>query len=145
MRPRFLLCTMLLASLAHSQQPKHSQSGVLLQMDSVKCGYDTQSGQSVAGEVIATDPATKKTHALLCAEYVLYTDHVIYHIRPKDEKHPVLLPVGEKAQFRLNKDKMMLRVETLDNQERDYTVVSMTSRDNAMSPKETSFHLNHLQ
>lgn len=116
-------------------------------MDSVKCAADAQSEQKVAGAVIAASSAhNKKMHASsLCPEYVLYTDHVIYHIRPIDEKHSVLLPVGEKAQFRLSKDKMMLRVESLDNQERDYAVVSMTSRDNTTPPKETSFHLNHLQ
>jgi len=54
---------------------------------------------------------------------------VIYHIRPRDEKHPVLLPVGEKAQFRMEKDKMVLRVEDGDNKEREYSVVSMTPRE----------------
>jgi len=64
----------------------------------------------------------------------LQTDRVIYRIRPKDEKHPVLLPVGEKAQFRIEKDKMKLRVEDLDDKERDYFVVSMTPREtNAVS------------
>ena len=54
---------------------------------------------------------------------------MIYHIRPRDEKHPALLPVGEKAQFRLDKDKMLLRVEDGDNKEREYIVVSMTPRE----------------
>jgi hypothetical protein len=53
---------------------------------------------------------------------------VIYRIRPRDEKHPVLLPVGEKAQFRIEKDKMLLQMEDLDAKEREYTVVSMTPR-----------------
>ena len=64
-----------------------------------------------------------------CQEYLLQTDRVIYRIRPRDEKHPVLLTVGEKAQFRIEKDKMKLRVEDLDGKERDYFVVSMTPRD----------------
>ena len=53
---------------------------------------------------------------------------MVYRIRPKDEKHPALLPVGELAQFRLEKDKLLLRVEDLDNKEREYIVVSMTPR-----------------
>jgi len=65
---------------------------------------------------------------LLCQEYVLQTDNVIYRIRPRDEKHPVLLPVGQSAQFRIEKDKMLLQVEDLDNKEREYSVVSMTPR-----------------
>lgn len=60
---------------------------------------------------------------------VLRTERIIYRIRPKNNKHPVLLPVGEKAQFRLAKDKMKLRVEELDDKERDYIVVSMTPRE----------------
>jgi hypothetical protein len=32
---------------------------------------------------------------------VLQTDKMVYRIRPRDEKHPALLPVGEQAQFRL--------------------------------------------
>jgi hypothetical protein len=53
---------------------------------------------------------------------------VIYRIRPRDEKHPVLLPVGQKAQFRIQKDKMLLQVEDGDSKEREYSVVSMTPR-----------------
>jgi hypothetical protein len=41
----------------------------------------------------------------------------------------VLLPVGVRAQFHLEKDKMKLRVEDLDEKEREYLVVSMTPRD----------------
>ena len=53
---------------------------------------------------------------------------MIYRIRPRDEKHPILLPVGENAQFRIEKDKLLLRVEDLDDKEREYSVVSMTPR-----------------
>ena len=81
--------------------------------------------------MLGTDSAHQKTHVLLCQEYLLQTDRVIYRIRPRDDKHPVLLPVGEKAQFHIEKDKMKLRVEDLDDKEREYTVVSMTPRDSA--------------
>jgi hypothetical protein len=43
----------------------------------------------------------------------------------------VLLPVGERAQFRMDKDKVKLRVEDLDGKERDYQVVSMRPRSDA--------------
>src|SRR6185369_17122572 len=39
-----------------------------------------------------------------------------------------LLPVGQNAQFRIQKDKMLLQVEDGDSKEREYTVVSMTPR-----------------
>jgi len=129
MGSKIVVSLLLMASLAYAKEPRHYQSGVLLQMDSAECGMDENSGKSFAGELIGTDGAHKKTHALLCQEYILQGERVIYHIRPRDEKHPALLPVGEKAQFRLEKDKMLLRVEDGDNKEREYTVVSMTPRE----------------
>jgi len=123
---------LLLAGLASAREPRHYQSGVLLQMDSAECGFDENSGKSITGELIGTDSAHKKTHALLCQEYILQAERVTYRIRPRDEKHPALLPVGEKAQFRMDKDKMMLRVEDGDDKERPYTVVSMTPRESKL-------------
>jgi hypothetical protein len=40
----------------------------------------------------------------------------------------VLLPIGETAQFRVHKDKLILRVAEADDKERAYIVVSMTPR-----------------
>ena len=133
MSSRIFIAAILLASMAQAKEPKHYQSGTLLQMDSAECGVDENSGKSVVGELVGTDSAHKKTHALLCQEYLLQSDRVIYRIRPKDEKHPVLLPVGEKAQFRIQKDKMLLRAEDLDDKEREYGVVSMTPRQDKKS------------
>jgi len=141
MKFRIFIAAILLASLAQAKEPKHNQSGTLLQMDSTECGVDENSGKSFVGEVVGTDSAHKKTHALLCQEYLLQSDSVIYRIRPVDEKHPVLLPVGQTAQFRIHKDKMLLQVEDADAKEREYSVVSMTPRaerksaDNSPSPK----------
>ena len=78
-------------------------------------------GKSVVSELVGTDSAHKKTHALLCPKYLLESDKVIYRIRTRDEKHPVLLQVGQKAQFRIRKDKMLLQVEDGDSKEREYT------------------------
>jgi len=116
------------ACAAYAKEPKALQSGKLLQMDSVACGMDEKDGKSFTGEMLGTDSGHKKTQELLCQEYMVQTDRVIYRIRPRDQKHPVLLPVGEKAQFRMSKDKMLLRVEDLDDKEREYQVVSMTPR-----------------
>lgn len=128
MKLNLLCCLLLLSSLALAKEPKRFQTGKLLQMDSVECGIDENSGKSFAGEMIGTDSAHKKTHELLCQEYLLQSETVTYRIRPKSDKKPVLLPVGEQAQFRIEKDKMILRVEDLDDKDRDYTVVSMTPR-----------------
>ncbi len=129
MRVRYLLAIVLVATIVQAKEPKHYQTGKLLKMQSVKCGTDEKNGKSIAGEVIGTDSSHMKTHELLCQEYALETDTLVYTIRPKDDKHPALLPVGEKAQFRLDKDKMLLRVEDMDDKEREYIVVSMVPKD----------------
>jgi hypothetical protein len=139
-----VLASILLAATAYAKEPKAYQSGKLLQMDSVNCGVDEKDGKSFAGEMIGTDSGRKKTQELLCQEYLLQTDKMIYRIRPKDAKHPVLLPVGERAQFRLDKDKMLLRVEDLDSKEREYIVVSMTPRGDSAADAGPA-RLNHLQ
>jgi hypothetical protein len=128
MKARIFIAAIILVSMAQAKQPKPHQSGTLLQMDSAECGVDENSGKSVVGELVGTDSAHKKSKALLCQEYLLQSDTVIYRIRPRDEKHPILLPVGENAQFRIEKDKLLLRVEGLDDKEREYSVVSMTPR-----------------
>jgi hypothetical protein len=100
---------------------------------------------SFADEMLGTDSGSKKTQELLCPEYVVQTEHVIYHIRPRDEKHPALLPLGERAQFRLQKDRMLLRLEDLASKEREYIVVSMTPRADSSTADAGSSRPNHLQ
>lgn len=129
MRLQYILAVALVASVAHAKEPRHYQTGRLMKMESVKCGTDAKDAKSFAGEMLGTDSQHMKTKELLCQEYVLETGTVIYRIQPKDDKHPALLPIGEEAQFRLDKDKMLLRVEDADDKEREYIVVSMTPND----------------
>jgi len=146
MRSTLMLCAVLgLASAAYAREPRPYQSGKILQMDSVQCGMAEKDAKSFAGEMLGTDSGSKKTQELLCQEYVVQGQRVIYRIRPRDEKHPVLLPVGEQAQFRLQKDKMLLRVEDLDSKEREYIVVSMTPRSDSSTADATPARANHLQ
>jgi hypothetical protein len=146
MRSKWMLCVVLgLASAAYAKDPKPYQTGKLLQMDSVQCGMAEKEAKSLAGEMLGTDSGSKKTHEVLCQEYVLQAERVIFRIRPRDEKHPVLLPVGEQAQFRLQKDKMLLRVEDLDSKEREYIVVSMTPRTDSSTAEASPSRPNHLQ
>ncbi|HTS34536.1 MAG TPA: hypothetical protein VMH04_02625 [Candidatus Solibacter sp.] len=146
MRSKLMLCGLLgVACAVYAKEPKAYQAGKLLQMESVTCGTAEKDAKSFAGEVLGTDSGSKKTQEVLCQEYVLQSERTIFRIRPRDEKHPVLLPVGEVAQFRLEKDKMLLRVEDLDNKEREYFVVSMTPRSDNSTADATPAHLNHLQ
>lgn len=125
-------CLMLMVAYAGFAKDKPAyQNGVLLQMDSASCGFAEKGGKTVAGEILGTDGQHQKTQEVLCQEYILQTDRLIFRIRPKEEKHPALLPVGETAQFRLTKDKLLLRVPEMDGKEREYIVVSMTPRGDA--------------
>lgn len=104
------------------------ERGVLTQMQSSSCGYAEKDGKTLAGEILGTDGQHKKTQEVLCQEYTLQTDRVVYRIRPKDDKHPALLPIGESAAFRIHKDKLLLRMVESEDKERQYVVISMTPR-----------------
>jgi hypothetical protein len=146
MRSKVVLCVVLTyASVAFAKEPQAYQTGTLIQMISVQCGTAEKDSTGLAGGMISTDSGTKKTQKLLCQEYVLETEHVIYHIRPRNEKHAVLLPVGERAEFRLQKERMLLRVEDADGKEREYVVISITPRTDSSSADAFPAHVNHLQ
>lgn len=131
----FIACVVVVLFLsgvaARAKDEPVYDKGTLLKMESQPCGTDEKGGKSLAGEVIGTDSENKKTNQVLCPEYVLQTDRVIYKIRPRDEKHPTLLPIGEKAEFRIDHDKMKLRVPEMNLKEEEYTVVSMSLRSDA--------------
>jgi hypothetical protein len=127
MKIRVLLpVVVLLASSAMAKDQKFYQKGTLSEMNSVECGMDENSGKKFSGMILGTDSGHVKTTKMLCQEYVLKTDRVTYRIRPRDDKHPALLPVGETAQFRMKKDRLVLRVPEADDKERDYNVISAT-------------------
>jgi len=136
MNSKWLLCVLLgvsVSSLAYGKDPVPYQSGKLLQMNSVHCGTAQKSDTSALGEIIGTDNRNTKTQDVLCEEYILQTDSVDYHIRPRDEKHPDILPIGTLAQFRIEKDKLIMRTEGTDK-ERQYIVVSIMPRSANASP-----------
>jgi hypothetical protein len=125
---RIAIFILVYASFACARDHQPPQSSTLLQMDSVPCGTEQKSAKSLTGEIIGSDNAHQKMHTLLCPEYLLQTDRIVYRIRPKDDKHPALLPVGERAQFHIEKQYMKLSVEGFDDKEREYLVVSITPR-----------------
>jgi hypothetical protein len=108
-------------------QPSYDK-GVLTSMESSTCGMAEKDNKTVAGEILGTDAAHKQTQEVLCQEYVLQADRIVYRIRPNDQKHPVLLPVGETMDYRIHKDKLYLRDPEGDKKEREYTVLSMQPR-----------------
>ena len=111
-----------------AKDPPSYDRGVILSMNSTTCGYAEKDGKTITGQIIGTDSAHKNTQEVLCQEYVLQSDRKIYRLRPKDTKHPVLLPVGESVDFRIHKDMLLLRDPEGDKKEREYIVVSIQQR-----------------
>jgi hypothetical protein len=127
-----IAASIFLAVTAIAQTPKAYQAGTISQMESVQCG--TQQ----------SDANGMKAHESRCQEYTLQTDRVVYRVRSRNPKRTVLLPVGERVQFRAEKNKFLLRAEGVDSKEREYTVIAV------MPLSETTgdarpIHLNHLQ
>ena len=133
MRSGVLLAILAFAAAAQAKDPPAYEKGKLVEMQSAACGYSEKSAKGLAGEILGTDSAHKNTQELLCQEYVLQGKRILFRIRPKDAKHPVLLPIGEVAEFRIKGDKLLLRVPEGDSKEREYIVLSMSERSDAES------------
>ena len=117
------------ASVAIAKDPPSYDKGTLLSMDSSMCGTAEKGSKTLAGELLGTDGQHKNTQQVLCQEYVLQGDRIIYRIRPVDAKHPILLPVGDFVQYRVRKDKMYVLHREDDTKERQYSVISMRVRE----------------
>jgi hypothetical protein len=137
------LALMLLAATAYAKEPKAYQIGDLLQMDSVSCGMHGKDSGTLAEEKESVSVGNQ-SRGLSCQEYVLQGEKTVYRIRPKNGKHAAILPVGEQARFRFDKDKMLVRVDQLDSLEREYVVVSITPRSDSTADA-APLRLNHLQ
>jgi hypothetical protein len=139
MKKLFVFAALVVVTLPLQAKDKPAyEKGVLMQMESSSCGYAEKESKTLAGEILGTDGQHKNTQQVLCQEYTLQTDRVTYRIRPKDDKHPALLPIGETAQFRIHKDKLLLRVVESEDKEREYVVISMTPRTDVAQNKTAS-------
>jgi len=116
------------ASLANADDLKPYQTGKLLEMESVPCTI-----------------ATAKSQKQRCLQYVLEADGVIFHIRPRNAKHVVVLPVGERAQFRIDKGMILIHMDGVDSHEQQYVVVSLNPSSDQSTADATPVRLNHLQ
>lgn len=134
MKLNLALAVLLLASLAQAQEPKKYHTGQLLQMESLQC---TVFENSLSG----ADDADKT----LCQEYVLEGGNVLFHLRAKSAKHPVLLPVGKNVDYRIEEDRFYLHLAAADKKEHEYLVVSMEPRDQPEAAVQTAMKVNHLQ
>lgn len=139
------LVVLLLAGMAIAKDRPAYDHGTLMKMDAVNCGYDQKDGKTFAGMVLGTDAQNRHMRQALCQEYVLESSHITYRIRPKEDKHPELLPVGDNVQFRLHKDKLLLRNPEDNGKEREYIVVSMEPRTDVPAPAAQPLGTEHKQ
>jgi hypothetical protein len=94
-------------------------------MEAVPCGAK-QKGITGLGSVFASAGIEHvNSDEKLCPQYLLRSDEMEYHIRPLDKKHPVILPVGQEGEFRIDKDRLYLKVSEGDRKTRSYQVVAM--------------------
>jgi len=135
MKKMLILAVITTFVISVQAKEKSYEKGVLMQMQTTSCGTAEKGSKTIVGEILGTDGEHKDTQELLCQEYVLQADRVIYRIRPKDEKHPDLLPIGETAEFRIEKDKLILRVPEVNEKEHQYIVLSMTARTDVPDPR----------
>ncbi len=134
MKRNLALAVLLFASMALAQEPKKYHTGQLLQMESLQC--------TVFEHASENGTATDTT---LCQEYVLQGDNVLFHLRAKDAKHPLLLPVGKDVDYRLDEDRFYLRLTANDRKEHEYLVLSMERPEKPASTIQTAMKANHLQ
>ena len=133
MKLKTALAVFLLAALARAQEQKKYHTAQLLQMESLQCTvFENPSSDAKAAD------------ATFCLEYVVQGDDVLFHIRAKDYKHPVLLPVGKEVAYRVDEDRFFLR-RVSDRKEHEYVVVSMERREKSESAQQTALKVNHLQ
>ncbi len=132
MKSNLALAALLLASLVQAQEPKKYHTGQLLQMESLQC-------------TVFENASANASDSAVCHEYVLQGDDVLFHLRAKDLKHVVLLPVGKEVGYRIEEDRFFLRVGTSDKKEHEYMVVSMEPRDLSKPSVQTAMKVNHLQ
>jgi hypothetical protein len=138
MKLKLCIALLMVASFAQAKGPRFYEKGTLVEMKSVECGVDARGAEGIGGVLGVDDSQHTKSRQMLCQEYLLRGDRMDYKIRPKEEKHPALLPIGQQAEFRIQKGRMHVLVPELDNREREYIVVSVTQRTEAAASKQAN-------
>jgi hypothetical protein len=128
MKTEFLIVAMLVFAFAlpaGAGKKKQNERGMIEKMEAVPCGAN-QKGITGLGSVFASAGIEHvNSEEKLCPQYLLRSDEMEYHIRPMDKKHPVILPVGQEGEFRIDKDRLYLKVSQGDRKTRPYQVVAM--------------------
>src|SRR5260370_27249171 len=118
----------LVVAIPVSAGDKHKKTppdrGMLEKMEAVPCGAKER-GLTGLGSIFGSVGVQHvNSDEKLCPQYLFRTDEMEYEIRPLDHKHPVVLPVGHEAEFKVTNDRMSLKVPDGDRKKRDYQVVA---------------------
>ncbi|MGA7687432.1 MAG: hypothetical protein WCC32_06165 [Terriglobales bacterium] len=120
-----LALSMLNPTSAAAKDKKKPPRGMIESMQSLPCGVK-EKGLSGLGAVWGSVGVTSvSSNEKLCPQYLFRTDELEYHIRPKDTKHPVILPIGHEAEFKVKKDEILLKVADGNHKTLAYHVISM--------------------
>jgi len=129
------------SSLAESpNKKKQPQRGMLESMQSVPCGAKERGLTGVGSVFGSVGVQHVNSQEQLCPQYLLRTDDMDYHIRPLDKKHPVVLPVGQEAVFKVKKDRMFVRVVDGDKKAKAFQVVAMQPANSENKGDSTAYH-----
>ena len=102
-----ILALVLVVSIPLSAGDKHKKKppdrGMLEKMEAVPCGAKER-GLTGLGSVFGSVGVQHvNSEEKLCPQYLFRTDEMEYEIRPLDHKHPVVLPVGHEAEYKVKK------------------------------------------
>lgn len=143
MKLRTLAVCLLFSGVCSAKEHDYQQ-GILVRRESTSCLSQEKGSKTVTAVELGSGP--KRSRGLICQEYTLQSDHMIFRIRQADQKHPLVLPVGEVAQFRIGKQKLMVRVPEVSDKEHAYIVVSFSPREDNISaamPKQAQSEAAH--
>jgi len=123
---------------AGGKKKKPEARAMLEKMEAVPCGAKER-GLTGLGAVWGSAGITHvNSDEKLCPQYLLRTDEMEYHIRPTDNKHPAVLPIGHEVVYKIKKDRMVVKVPDGDNKNRTYQVVAMSPTNPDASATDTS-------
>jgi len=122
---------------AAAKDKKHLQRGMLEKMQAIPCGVKERGLTSLGGLWAGIGIQHVNSNEKLCPQYLFRTDEMDYSIRPLDQKHADLLPVGQEGEFKIKKDKLYLRVG--DHKMRPYQVVGMEQINSGGQTESTSY------
>ena len=111
-------------SAGDNHKKKQPTRGMLEKMEAVPCGAKERGLTGIGSVFGSVGVQHVNSEEKLCPQYLFRTDEMEYEIRPLDHKHPVVLPVGHEAEFKIKKDRMSLKVPDGDRKKRDYQVVA---------------------